>query len=360
MKYVYRSLRLLELPAKAIKALEDGIITTGHARQILRAPEKNAEALVAYATTRMEWHKRVPTVDELREYVDRRIAKDLAAAPFPKDVPYADQLPCSTCPFNTGNQNALFDGATKGHCTNPGCFNKKTSAYYKELQASAAVKYTGLKFLGAGTENGYGCGPMQMKGAYVVEKVDEKIKKAMQAKPDQFGFGIVKPSRWGGGKPRVVLLCKEAKLAGLAEPKAAPGYREPTPEEREREEFIRHHVETACYSLALEKLVLDKTDLLTLLREEWNDEWKRRRFLPILEAAGVSPVGLSAPGFPADALEKKSRETLIQLVFLSYLSSSGEQVTELLERKKVKVQEFLKKAQAEAKKAWDEKHRQAA
>jgi len=99
VKYVYRSLRLLELPVKAVMALEEGIITTGHAQQILRASEKNVEALVTYATTRLEWQKRVPTVDELREYVEKRIAKNLVAAPFPKEVPYAEQMACSVCPF---------------------------------------------------------------------------------------------------------------------------------------------------------------------------------------------------------------------------------------------------------------------
>ena len=350
---VYRSLRLLELPAKAMKALEEGIITTGHAQQILRAPEKNTETLVAYATTHLEWQKRYPTVHELRDFIEKRIAKDLAAAPFPKEVPYAEQVACSTCPFNTGNQNALFDGATKGHCTNPGCFQKKNAYYLKEMQAAGAVKFAGLKFLGAGTETGYG-GPVQMKGAYVVEKVDEKIKKAMQAKPDQFGFGIVKPARWGDKKPRVVLLCKEAKLAGVVEPKAAPAYRQPTPEEREREEFIRRHVEKAYYGLALEKLEFDKEDLLALLREEWEDEWKRRRFLPLLEAAGISKPDTEGDNFPAEVLEKKSRDTLIQVVLLTLLGDF-ERISALLERKKARVQEVVKKAQAEGLKLWAEK-----
>jgi len=358
--YVYRSLRLLELPAKAIKALEDGIITTGHAQQILRAPEKNAEALVAYAITRMEWQKRYPTVSELREYVDKRIAKDLAAAPFPKDVPYAEQVACNACPFNTGNQDALFDGATKGHCTNPGCFNRKTAAYYKELQTSAAAKFTGLKFLGAASDNGYASGPQQIKGAYVVEKVDEKIKKAMSAKPDQFGFGIVKPSRWGGKKARVVLLCKEAKLAGIKDVRTVPAYREPTPEEREREEFIRSHVQRTYAALAVEKLEFDKADLIALLQEEWDDEWKRRRVLPFLEASGVWESEAKACEFPLVALEKKSRDSLIQLVLLSMLNDNGDAIAGLLERRKVKVQEVLQKAQAEALKAWNEKHTKAA
>jgi hypothetical protein len=42
------------------------------------------------------------------------------------------------------------------------------------------------------------------------------------------------------------------------------------------------------------------------------------------------------------------------------LSGNNDQIAGLLERKKTKVQEFVKKAQAEALKAWNEKHPQAA
>jgi ParB/RepB/Spo0J family partition protein len=360
VKYVYRSLRLLELPVKAVKALEEGIITTGHAQQILRASEKNAEALVTYATTRLEWQKRYPTVDELREYVEKRITKDLTIAPFPKDIAYAEQMACSACPFNTGNQNALFDGATKGHCTNPGCFNKKTAVYYKELQSSAAAKFAGLKFLGTATENGYGSGPMQVKGAYVVEKVDEKIKKAMQAKPEKFGYGIVKPSRWDGKKPRVVLLCKEAKLAGLSESKTALSYREPTPEERERDAFIQLHVHSAYCGLAVQKLEFDRTDLLHLMEAAWEDQWKRPRLEAFMKAAGIQTSGLKEAEFPSEALEKKSRDSLIQLAMLFLLGGNSDEIESLLERKKVKLQEFLKQSEAAAMKLWTEKVRKAA
>jgi ParB/RepB/Spo0J family partition protein len=360
VKYVYRSIRLLDLPKEAIKALEQGILTTGHAHQILRAPEKNIESLVKYATTRMDWLKRYPTVDELKQRIERTIEKDLAAAPFPKDVAYGGEISCAGCPFNTGNQEALFDGAMKGKCTNPGCFNRKNSAFLKELQSSGAAKFAGLKFLGAGSENGYGSGPMQVKGAYVVEKVDEKIKKAMQAQPDQFGFGIVKPSRWGGKKPHVVLLCKEAKLAGLAEPKATAAYRQPTPEEREREEFVQRHVHAAYCGLIVKKLEFDKSDLMHLLEAGWGDEWKRHRLTPLLEAVGIQLTDPKASDFPSEALEKKSRESLIQLALLFLLSRDNDEITALLEGKKVKFQEFVKQAQVEALKRWAEEHPKAA
>ena len=103
-----------------------------------------------------------------------------------------------------------------------------------------------------------------------------------------------------------------------------------------------------------------KTDLLALLQEGWDDEWKRPRLTPLLEAAGVHSSDANEPGFPAGALEKKSRDTLIQLALLSLLSINGDAIAALLEHKKAKVQDVVKKAQAEAKKAWDEQHRQAA
>ena len=236
------------------------------------------------------WNGRsaIPRCHELREYVDKRIAKDLAAAPFPKDVPYAEQVACNACPFNTGNQNALFDGATKGHCTNPGCFQSEDRRLLQRATGLGSRQVLGLKFLGAASDNGYASGPQQIKGAYVVENVDDKIKKAMQAKPDQFGFGIVKPSRWGGKKAACGSSLQRSEVGGgEGSQDRASAYREPTPEEREREEFIRSHVQRTYAALAVEKLEFDKADLLALLQEEWDDEWKRRRVLPFLEASGI-------------------------------------------------------------------------
>jgi ParB/RepB/Spo0J family partition protein len=360
VKYVYRSISLLELPKEAIKALEQNVITTGHAHQLLRTPEKNREALVKYAITPLEWQKRVPTVEELRQRIERTIEKDLASAFFPEDAAYAGEIACTGCPFNTGNQGALFDGASKGKCTNPGCFNKKTSFFYKELQKSGEAKFAGLKFVGAGSAEGYGSAVPRIKGAYVVEKIDEKIKKAMQTKPEQFGYGIVKPSRWSGKKPRITLVCKNAKLAGVTEPRTTSAYREPTPEERERDEFVRRYVERAYYALALDKLVFEKADLLALIKGVWVDEWRRGRLIPLLEGAGVMEIKSENPVFPASALEKKSREALAQFVIMFLLSSESEMLTACFEERKVNVQAVVKKAQAEALKLWVERHSEAA
>ncbi|MDE2144346.1 MAG: ParB/RepB/Spo0J family partition protein, partial [Elusimicrobia bacterium] len=51
VKYVTRSVRLLELPRKAVQAIEKGTITPEHGHQILRVPEDRREAMVEFAIT---------------------------------------------------------------------------------------------------------------------------------------------------------------------------------------------------------------------------------------------------------------------------------------------------------------------
>src|ERR1039457_3476803 len=152
LTYIYRGLKLLELPEKAMTALEKGIISTGHAHQLLRAGPKHMEGLVKYATTKLGWTGKFPSVDDLRREIEKTVQKDLKKAIFPKNCAFAGEMPCTTCPFNSENQGALFDGATKGYCVNPTCFSKKTAAAYRELQEKGAKKYPGLKFQGAGVK----------------------------------------------------------------------------------------------------------------------------------------------------------------------------------------------------------------
>lgn len=127
VKYVTRSVRLLELPKKAVQAIEKGAITPEHGHQILRVPEDRRESLVEFAVT-PKWGGVMRTIHELASEIEHRVEKDLAKACFPKDREYAGQLACAACPFNTGNQNVLFEGATAGKCTNGGCFTNYVTA----------------------------------------------------------------------------------------------------------------------------------------------------------------------------------------------------------------------------------------
>jgi ParB/RepB/Spo0J family partition protein len=347
VSYVYRSLRLLDLPESAIKALDEGIITTGHALQILRAPKKNAEDLAKFATTRMEWQKRYPTVDELKQHIAKRIEKDLSSAPFPKSVEYAEAVACTNCPFNTGNQDMLFDGAVKGHCTNPSCFNKKTGHFYRELQAEGKEKFKGLNFIGSTADLGYGT--PQIKGAFVVQKVDEKITKAMKEHPDQFGYGILKASRWGGQKPKLVLLCKDAKLAGQKEEPKTQAYKEPTPEEREEMRFIQHHIFSVYWKTVLEEVEVNKDTMMRFFSHLWQSRGNVSELALLLQLAGVK-ITLE-DRLPTQALEKLSTTTLMKVAFLVLHMLTDVDSEELI-RKKVDVKKLQKDAATEARKLW--------
>jgi len=347
VSYVYRSLRLLDLPENGVKALDEGIITTGHAHQILRAPKKNAEDLVKFATTKLEWQKRYPTVDELKQFIARRIEKDLSSAPFPKNVEYAEAVACTNCPFNTGNQDMLFDGAVKGHCTNPACFNKKTGYFYRELQAEGKEKFKGLTFIGSAANPGYGI--PQIKGAFVVQKVDEKIAKAMKEHSDQFGYGILKASQWGEKKPKLVLLCKDPKLAGQKEEPKTPSHREPTPEEREEMRFIQHHIFSVYWKTVLEEVEVTKETMMRFFSQLWQSQGNVSELALLLELAGVKIA--QAERLPTQALEKLSTTTLMKVAFL-VLHMLTEVDTEELIREKVDIKKLQKDAAAEARKLW--------
>jgi len=240
LKYVTRSVRLLELPKKAVQAIEKGVITPEHGHQILRLPEDRREAMVEFALT-PKWGEVLPTIRELANEIGRRVEKDLAGACFPKDREFAGQLACSACPFNTGNQNVLFEGATAGKCTNGGCFTKKTNFFLKEYKEKAAKKFDGLGFVGMGSSGWNGL--REVKGAVVLsaeEAKSEKVQALIQKEPEKFGFAVVKPSAFGDKTPSAVLVCKDKELLEkkIRKPEEN-GWRAPTQEEREREEFLR-------------------------------------------------------------------------------------------------------------------------
>lgn len=127
--YVYRAVKLLELPTAAMEAIEAGFITPAHGHQILRAPEgKTRDELVKFATT-LTYNDSYPTVRQMEEQLD---GKNLADATFPTKTEYAGVQACTKCPYNTGNQGNLFDGAEKGGCTNAPCFNTKTETAWND------------------------------------------------------------------------------------------------------------------------------------------------------------------------------------------------------------------------------------
>ena len=210
LNYVHRALALLVLPNEVKDPIASGDLTPEHGHQIARAPEKVWPALVKFVTTK-NWHGRHPGIDELKAEIERRIERDLKAAIFPKDEAYAGEIACSVCPYNTGNQSSLFDGAESGKCTNPTCFAKKEKLAVQEFASSKEKSMAGITYLGPATVNDY---QREVRGAVVLKDenlADSQVKKMMKEHPEWFGWHVTKPSRNYGRKPKVVVVAVDPK-----------------------------------------------------------------------------------------------------------------------------------------------------
>lgn len=211
--YVYRSMKLLDLGPDVQKLIDAGKLTPAHGHQLLRVEQGKQKDLASHCVNNRE------TVADLRDTIERQIGKDLAKAPFPKDVPYAGQQACAKCPFNSGNQTDLFDKAEGGRCTGPGCFTAKMEHFVNEFAAREVEKRPGMTFLGI--QEHYGCRTpqgLQRIGADDPEFRDPKLQKLMKAEPEKFQFAVEGPDFTG--KPRVLVFARAEAIR-----KAIPKFR---------------------------------------------------------------------------------------------------------------------------------------
>lgn len=283
VKYVHRSLELLKLPKAAIQALEKGILSAAHGHQLARVGPKQIDMAVKFATTK-DWHNEMPSVEALKHFIAQKVGKSLVGAPFPTDCGYAGQIACTKCPYNSGNQDVLFEGASDGHCTNTACFTKKMTQVFAGLQAEGEKKYPGLKFLGAARE-GYGDQHV-IKGHIVVDPTP-KIKEQLAKSPEKFGFGILKPGAYGSTKkPRVVLAVSDAKVSGASRNREQGGYQEPSPEERAKQEFAREFFDREQAIEVWGNVSFGLDVIKALILGKCSDAWQIERATPWLNAAG--------------------------------------------------------------------------
>ncbi len=110
-----RRLALAELSEAVKLALDERRIKVGHAELLAAVPrDKQDKALETILNAGLD-------VNKTREIL-MRVTQDLAGACF-------DKSECTTCPFNSGTQRALFEThVDDGHCTNAVCFQLKTEA----------------------------------------------------------------------------------------------------------------------------------------------------------------------------------------------------------------------------------------
>lgn len=119
-----RRLALANLADPVKAALDERRIKVGHAELLAAVPaDKQEKALDTILINGLG-------VAKTRELL-MRVTQSLAGAQF-------DKAECTTCPFNSASQRALFaTHVDDGYCTNPGCFQLKTEAEAVAVAASA-------------------------------------------------------------------------------------------------------------------------------------------------------------------------------------------------------------------------------
>ena len=194
ISYVYRALRLLDLTDEAQEALIKKEITTGHARLLLCVPidkqNKFLEEIKNYGYS----------VSNLENQIIWHNGMSLGGAVFPAGA----DTPCAKCPFNTANQQNLFDTAVEeGRCTNEKCFKDSTDKFFEAEKGAA--EQAGFKWIKPRNNYGY---PTFDGNNILDDDLRRKYAKDIQNNPAKFAYSYdlsIKPNR-------KILICTDEKL----------------------------------------------------------------------------------------------------------------------------------------------------
>jgi len=303
MNYVYRAIRLLDLSKEALQALEDGKITPAMGHQLLRAPKEIQKSMMQDV---LNGH--FATARDLAEAITERTGRDLVHALFPKDKDFAGEPACSSCPYNTGNQGMLFDGAKKGNCTNSACYDKKTRSFMSAV-ADDQAKKLGVENIGA-VKRDYGNGLEGKKNAILVTPSEDMLK-LVAKQPKKFAVAVVEPS-YAGGKTDVQLVCTDSSVlprdvaAGVS-PQAKAARKKLLADQR-----LENEIQAAMFKLAFDKLPDQPTKQMAMTIASALDKSYASR--SIWKGLGLAKKG----SFPVEAseLEKLPTGGLLKLTFL--------------------------------------------
>lgn len=322
LTHVYRSMSLLGLPEAAIAAIESGQFSPAHGIQILRVPPDDREKLTKAAL------EREMTAANLRYHVEAQLGKDLDGAHFPKNKPYAGMQACTTCPSNTGNQGALFDGAEKGQCMDGGCFAKKVKEHRDTFLEKLRLSNLDAKFVEFARHVWMN---MTHAGGYVVTGVRDA------KKPPKGDYGLLVTSEF-----TVYVAQYDKKQA--ANEKAVDAAPKP---ENPREKFVASAIGDAMMEAAAAvalKLKPEHKDWVELAKKA-ADDVPNRLWAGIL---GVDPDAGDDGDF-AKAPEAKLRAIVLINNRLPWHPGDGD-----FKKLGIDVAKVKKAAKAEAEKAWDE------
>lgn len=272
-EYVYRALRLLELPDNALDKIEAGTWTPAHGHQLLRLETEAAiTAAVNWLDNGGDFHndETVPSSVALREFIERG-AKLLIKATFPTDQDYADCRACNSCPSNTSNQSGLFDGAENGQCLDPKCYDRKSAQVRKDTVAKALEAFpAGVKNLG--TKMAGGSSNIQgLKGAVTLDEksITKDVRKLMETNPKAFGVTIINSRyEYENRDRKPVVVCLDPTVLGSK----APAKQQEQRTDYAKESFIENATELslmkAVKDLAPKKLTVPQLVLILEGMEE--------------------------------------------------------------------------------------------
>lgn len=267
INYVYRALRLLELPANFQDHIEKGELSAAAGLQLLKLPKEQWKE----ACKQINW---TDTAKEVAEKIKDRLGKDLNRGSFPKAEEYAGLPACGKCSFNSSNQGALFEGGGAGNkCMDTSCFKKKQAAFLKEYQEKRAKEFEGLKFLGF-TSSDYAQDGVKLDSK---QRASKAIKDELKARPGSFGWNIYDPSEgWSGGQMTANLICMNTKSLSPAakkiiSPHSSGGYGggPAKPSTTPRQKFIRMEKYRALFEAARKTIKggLNKIHYQTILKK---------------------------------------------------------------------------------------------
>jgi ParB/RepB/Spo0J family partition protein len=263
--YVYRTLKLLELPKAIIDKIENGEMTPAHGHQLLRIHPDQREKVFE------DWQEDYSSDDNftakgLGEYIDDYLGQDLAGARFPTKAPYAGQTACVGCQFNTASQVTLFEGVEKGsRCLNRTCFDTKQEQHKKDVIAEVKTKFPDNKVL---ISNGYTSVGHWVNG--------NRIARELKAGEKVTAKDVIVVSKETGD----MFVAKPSEESSAQQPAAAPKPKS------EKEKFIEKAVEEHIEE-AIEKAKAKATEkqMLAVLNDGmrgWMEsELKKRKLFPI-------------------------------------------------------------------------------
>jgi ParB/RepB/Spo0J family partition protein len=320
LNYVYRALKLLELPEPILEALEAGEITPAHGHQLLRIKPVEALDLLDRA--------KEYTAANLKETIDNQLGRDLDGATFPKNKEYAGCVACKVCPLNSGNQEMLFDGAEKGRCMDSECFAKKTRQASLDVADSLRKRHPRAVFVKIVT--GYVYEGTSLDGFRIADLLERK------AEPAKGEYALVVNTQ-AGNKVWLALPIPKPKASA-----AGAGQSGGAPRQDPKDNFIQERLDVALLkAVAAKSSKLTKKHLIELVEVASENNDGGHKGAVIEQAIG-----------PIDVTGMTEAELTQALVLSSFTDWQGQIEEDRAEALGVNVRAVEKAARKEAEAAW--------